>query len=144
MKQDVMIELIRKVKSQPSLMRKVKIFVAVGVVGFVITGALLVWAGLSAVKFVALQTSELTQSSFAKEQVEKVKNELNGLPRLKPLTCWGQAQSLMAVQPWVERPANDNLMNLKVACLEQAPVTCEGTDCAKIKELIKTAEGKTI
>ena len=144
MKQDVIIELIRKVKSQPSLMRKAKIFVAVGVVGFFITGVLLVWAGVSAVKFVASQTSELTQSPVAKEQVEKLKTELNGLPRLKPLACWGKVQSLMAVQPWIERPAIDNLINLKVACLEQTPVTCKGTDCANMKELINTAEGITI
>ena len=144
MKQDVIIELIRKVKSQPNLMRKVKIFVAVGVVGFVITGALLVWAGVSAVKFVASQTSELTQSPVAKEQIEKLKTELNGLPRLKPLTCWGKAQSLMAMQPWVEQPVMDNLINLKVACLDQAPVTCEGIDCANMKEHINTAEGRTI
>jgi hypothetical protein len=144
MKQDIIFALIQKIKSQPHLMRKAKIFVAVGLVVFVIASVLVIWTGLTAVKFIATQTSELTQSPVAIEQLAKLKTEVSGLPSIKPLACWGQAQSLMAVQPWVERPVIDNLMTLKTACLEYAPSTCEGADCVNKKELINTVEGRTI
>lgn len=133
MKQDIIFEIIKKAKSQPSLMRKLKIFAVVGLVGSILVGALVVWAGVTAIKFVTAQTSQLTQSPLAKEQVENLKTTMSDLPRIKPLTCWGKAQSLMAVQPWVEQPLMNNLMSLKVACLEQAP-----------EKLINKAEGGTI
>lgn len=144
MKQDFVKEVIKKIKSQPKLMRKVKIFAAIGAVSFLIMGALIVWAGISAVKFVVSQTSELTQSHIAEEQIENLNLEIEGVLRLRPLNCWGKAQSLMAAQPWIERPAIENLKNLKLACLEHAPPKCQGADCALMKEIINTAEGRTI
>ncbi len=144
MKQDIIYEALRKLKAKPGLMRKVKIFAAVGVVGFLITGALVIWAGVSAFSYVVSKTTEVIHSPAALAQVENLKLEAKGFPKFQILSCWGKAQSLIAVEPWLARPALDNLMNLKLACLETAPPVCEGPECTQIKKLINTAEGETI
>lgn len=44
MKKLILFELLRKFKTQPKLMRKVKIFALVGVAGFLLVSTLAVWA----------------------------------------------------------------------------------------------------
>lgn len=143
MKQDIFLEIIRKLKAKPHLMRKVKIFVVVGVIGFFVTGALAIWAGISAISYVADKANVVMQSPQTTAHVENFKTEVKGLS-LQPLNCWGKAQSLMAVEPWLARPALDNLKNLKVACLEATSPVCEGHECTQMKKLMHTTEGKTI
>lgn len=144
MKQDIIYEAIRRIKAKPGLMRKVKVFLAVGAVGFVIILALVTWAGVSAFNYVASKTTEVIQSPGALAQVENLKLEAKGFSKLQILSCWGKAESLMAVEPWLARPALDNLKNLKVACLETVPAACEGSACTQMKEITNTAEGETI
>lgn len=144
MNQDIIYEVVRKLKAKPGLMRKVKIFAAVGAVGLLVTGALTIWAGVSAFNYVASKTNEVIHSPTAQAQVENLKLEAKGLPKFQPLNCWGKAQSLMAVEPWLARPALDNLKNLKVACLEAAQPVCEGHECTQMKKLTTTAEGRKI
>lgn len=143
MKKIIFLAIIRKLKAKPHLMRKVKIFAVVGIVGFFMTGALAIWAGVSAIRYVADKANVVMQSLQTASQVESLKTELKGLS-LQPLNCWGKAQSLMALEPWLARPALDNLKNLKVACLEATTPVCEGHECFQMKKLINTAEGKTI
>ncbi len=144
MKQEIVFEYLKKLKEKPNLMRKIKIFAVVGIVGFLITGALTIWAGMEAFNYVASKTNEVVQSTVALNHVENLKTELKALPKLQPLNCWGKVQSLMAVQPWLERPAIDNLVNLKLACLDDKSTVCEGDECTNMKNLINTAEGRTI
>lgn len=144
MKQQIFIEIIRKIKAKPHLMRKVKIFAVVGLVGFLVTGALTIWAGITAFNYVATKATAAVQSPVAQTNIESIKTELKTLPKFQALSCWGKAQSLMAVEPWLARPALDNLINLKVACLEDKPALCEGHECTQMKKLMHTAEGKTI
>ena len=144
MRHDIIYAALRKLKARPDLMRKVKIFAAVGAVGFVITAALVTWAGVSAFNYVASKATEVIHSPAALAQVENLKSEAKGFSKFQLLSCWGKAQSLIAVEPWLARPALDNLWNLKVACLETVPAACEGHECTPIKKLINTAEGETI
>jgi hypothetical protein len=143
MKQIIFLEFIRKLKAKPHLMRKVKIFAVVGIVGFFVTGALAIWAGVSAMSYVAEKANAVMHSPQAAAQFESLKTEVKGLS-LQPLNCWGKAQSLMALEPWLARPALDNLKNLKVACLEATTPVCEGHECQQMKKRINTAEGMTI
>lgn len=129
MKKIILYELMRKIKHEPQLMRKFKIFAFVGFVGVLITGGLIIWAGVSAVGYVASKANQAIQSP---------------LPRFQALNCWGRAQSLLAVQPWIERPVFDNLVSLKFACLEQKPAICEGQNCNEFKNFKNTEEGRTI
>jgi len=144
MNQNIFFELLQKLKQKPNLMRKLKIFAVIGVVGFLITGGLVIWAGISAVSYVTSTTNQAVQSPLTQDHIAKLKTKAQGLPKIQALNCWAKAQSLLAVQPWLERPALDNLVNLKVACLEQKPAVCDGKDCEQIKDLMNTAEGRTI
>lgn len=136
-------EILRKLRTKPSLMKKLKIFAVVGVFGFLVTGALAVWAGLSALSYIANKTTAVIQSPQTATHIESLKTEVKGL-RLQPLNCWGHAQTLMAVEPWLSRPALDNLKNLKVACIENTPEFCTGDECSQIKQLVNSAEGRII
>lgn len=133
MKQIIFLEMLRKLKSNPGLMRKVKIFAIVGAIGFVVIATLVVWAGISAFNYVAGKTNEVIQSPYAASQVENLKTEVYGLSNLQPLPCWDKAQTLIAVEPWLARPAMDNIKSLQVACFKAAPV-CEGDECAQKEE----------
>lgn len=121
MKQILFFEILNKLKDKPKLMRKIKIFAAVGIVGFLITGTLIIWAGVSAMNYVASSADQFIQAPFAQSQVENIKTELKDLPQLQAMNCWNKAQSLLAVQPWLERTTIDNLTNLKAACFEAKP-----------------------
>lgn len=131
MKQVILLEIIRKLKEKPNLRRKFKIFAAVGGVGFFLTGAIAIWAGVSAINYVADKTNVVMQSPQTTAHIENIKTELKGLS-FQPLNCWGKAQSLLALEPWLARPALDNLKNLKIACLEATTPVCEGKECSQI------------
>lgn len=77
-------------------MRKIKLFALAGFASVLLLGGLTIWAGISAVQAVSTKFTASVQ----------------------PLPCWNKAQSLIALQPWMERPALDHLAALKVACLE--------------------------
>lgn len=101
------------------LRQKLKIFGIVGIVGLLITGAFATWVAISAVSYVAAKTDDFIQSPITQEHVEHFKSEINELPKVQPLDCGRNAQSLLAVRPWLERPALDILMKLKAACFEE-------------------------
>jgi hypothetical protein len=143
MKHALFYEIMRKLKSKPALRRKLKIFAVVGVTCFLVVGGLAIWAGVSAIKYVATSTNQVISSPTTQEQIQNAKTELQKL-QFQPLNCWGKAQSLLAVQPWLERRALDNLKNLKVACLESKPAACEEAVCPQTKEQMNTAEGRSI
>jgi len=119
------LELYYKLKSRPDLMKKFKVFALVATVSFLLIGSLAIWAGISAIKYVASSTTQIIDSPSTKIHVEQLKTELNNLPNVQALNCWGKIQRLLAVQPWLERPVLVNLNNLKIACFEQTPVDCE-------------------
>ncbi len=127
MKREIVFEIIKRLKEKPHLMRKLKIFAVIGVVGFLITGALTIWAAVTAFNYVASKATEAIQSPSAQTHVDNLKAELKSLPKVQAIGCWAKAQSLLAVQPWLERPVIDNLVNLKVACLEDRTKVCEGS-----------------
>ncbi len=143
MKQHVFFKMAKELKERPNFMRKIKIFALVGVVGFFIVATVAIWAGVSAVKYVAERAQQAVQAPSTQAQVARLKDEIKGLPTLQPLNCWGQAQSLMSAQPWLERPALENLKNLKGACFEQKPNPCEGPHCDR-DNLMKDSKGSTI
>lgn len=144
MKKEIFRKLLYNLKTKPHLLRKVKIFAAVGLVGFLILGSLLVWAGFSTLQFIANQANQIVLSPNVQAQVETLKTEVKGMTLLQPLNCWDRAQSLLAVQPWLERPALDNFLNLKVACLGTNPKVCEGPECVETDKQWGTTEGTTI
>ena len=142
MKQVLVFEILRKLKSRPGFLRKVKIFAVLGLVGFVMVVGLAIWAVVSAVKYGVTTATQVVSSPTAEKQLDILKAELQDL-QFQPLNCWGKAQSLLAVQPWLEKPAVDNLWNLKAACFESKPVVCEGHECSQMNKSLNKAEGGT-
>lgn len=141
MKRLIFFEILRRFKSAPALKRKLKIFLVVGVVGFFVTSALVIWAGIAGVRYVA----NLAQDTSVTTQVESLKHEVREMPALMKVGCWDKAQSLIGVEPWLERPIADNFRNLKVACLGKQEPLCKGAECDAIKRGLSTAEkGETI
>lgn len=137
-------KMIRKLKTKPHLMQKLKVIVAAGLVGLLVTGGLAIWAGVTAFNYIATKTMEVAQSPVAQANMESLKMELKSLPKIQALSCWGKAQSLMAVEPWLARPVVENLINLKVACLANKPASCESHECTDMKKFIHNTEGSTI
>jgi hypothetical protein len=86
--------------------KSIKIFVLLGIAGFLVTGALVIWAGVAAVNFALSNVNFDAQGKLKTFQASN---------------CWVKAETLLAVEPWLERPALLNLQNLKVACFEQTP-----------------------
>lgn len=110
MKRLIFYELLRNVQHKPILMRRIKVFVAIGVIGFFIAAGLLVWAGVSAVE------------SIARVQVE-------ALPKIQVATCLDKTQNLILSGAWLERSPIENLNHLKVACLLEKPKACNEAEC---------------
>jgi hypothetical protein len=94
-----------KLNLDPKIIKKIKIFAIVGVVCILILGSLVIWTGVTVIKHVA-----------SSSPIGQLKTELNELPNLNALSCWDQAQGLISVRPWLERPALENLNTLKLAC----------------------------
>ena len=105
-----------KLKANPKLLKKAKVFVVVGIAGFVVVVSLGIWAGVSAIGYVASSASKVVQSPIAQSHFDNLSAELKEFPAFQPASCWEMSYSLLAVQPWLERPAIDNLTHLKMAC----------------------------
>jgi hypothetical protein len=120
MNQQILIELIRKLKAKPELMRKFKIFAFIAGIGFLLTGALTIWAGAKAITYLSGKAEVVMQTPETAAQIEKLKTEAKGLT-VQPLSCWLQAQSLLAVETWLARPVMENLNRLKLACFKTTP-----------------------
>jgi hypothetical protein len=140
MKTDLIMNVLKGAKKKPSLWRKIKIFAAVGIVGLLLIGGLTIWAGFAAFNYVASTATTVIQSPVAQAKVEDLKSGI-AIPKIQPLTCWAKAQSLLAVEPWLQRPPGELLSSLKVACLEGVTQPCKGRDCADTSKLLNTAEG---
>lgn len=143
MKADLILKIVREAKSKPKLWRKIKIFVAVGFAGLLVVSALTIWAGIAAFNYMATKATDVLQSPTAQAQAQSLKSDL-ATTKIQPLSCWAKAQSLLAVEPWLQRTPGEILSNLKVACLEEAAQPCKGEDCTNIKKLLNTAEGITL
>jgi hypothetical protein len=143
MKKIIFLEVIRKLKSDAALMKKAKSLAIAGLVGFVLIGGLTLWAGVSAFKYLASSINQVVSSPIAQVKLQTFKDEIQRMD-FQSLDCWGKAQSLAAMQPWIEKPALENLRTLKVACLNPKPTICHGQSCEQIYGIMNTAEGKII
>lgn len=135
MKKLILIEIAKRIQSKPNLKRKLKIFAVVGVFGFIVTTGLVIWAGVSAVRF----ASNEIQLVNVQGELENIKSRWQSLPRIAMVSCWDKAQSLMNYESWATRPVVDNFKNLKIACLEVKPI-CEGDSCHEMKKRMNSAE----
>lgn len=135
MKQLFLLEILQKLRAQPELMRKFKALAVVAFLGFIFICGLTVWGGITAFSYVATNANEAIHSPSVQANLADLKTELKSLPKFQAWNCWEKAQSLIAVQPWLERPAAGNLVSLKVACFEDKNVACKGPACIEGRAL---------
>ena len=131
-------ELLAQLRLTPHLKKKLKVFAIVGAIGFAITSALVVWAGVSLVRLASHQI----QAVDVYKHVESLEAKVTSLPTLAAVSCWDKAQSLLTLEPWLTRHITDNFRNLKAACLEAKPPICEGAACQDIKRRLNIAESE--
>ncbi len=143
MKNAVVSEMLKKLKSNPQLARKLKVFALVGIVGIILAGGLAIWVGISAVNYVFNTANQVVSSPTAQQQLNTVKDQLQQV-EFQPLSCWNKTQNLLTAQPWLESSAIDNLRNLKTACFYSTPTTCEGSKCLDIKNHTPNEEREMI
>lgn len=141
MKPIIILEILEKIRTNQKLYRNFKIFAVVGILGFIVTATLLIWAGVSTIKYVASSATEVIQTQSAQSHMANLKAQIEGLPKLQITNCLGMAQDLLSVQSWLARPAAENLTNLKRACFEQNTSHCEGVPCDEMKQLLNKQEG---
>ncbi len=117
MNQSVAQDFLRKLSENHNLKRKIKIFLGVGLVGFLLVGGLIIWAGVATVQHVV----SIGANSNVTEQVRNLKAEIPKIPTLAKVGCWDQVTSLMNVKVWLEKPVADNIKSLEDACLGKKP-----------------------
>lgn len=124
MKNLIWIKLLTRLKSHPHWTKEFKVFAVAGVVAFLILGGFGIWLGISAVGHV----SEIARISTSSEKIEALKRSVTERSTFAFQECWQEAKSLFRLQPWMERPIGQNVLDLKTVCLEgQAP--CDGLSC---------------
>ena len=126
-------EIWKRLERKPKFKRKLKIFAIVGLLGFFMTSSLAIWTGVAVWDYFSAK-GNLGVSSGTSEYIENLRTRIDAIPNINARNCWDKAQSLIGIEPWLARPLADNLVHLKVACLEaKRPSECIGSDCDKYK-----------
>jgi hypothetical protein len=115
--QSVVQELLKKVSGNHQLNRKLKIFISVGFIGFLLVAGLIIWAGVATVQHVV----NIGANSNVQEQIRNLKVEIPSIPTLVKVGCWDKVKDLISVQAWLEKSVADNIKDLKYVCLETKP-----------------------
>ena len=109
------LELLNKLKTNHQLKRKFKIFMGAGLVGCLMIGALVVWGGIVAFKSIA----SIGTNPVVQEKILSLETEIQKVPALVKIGCWGTVKSLMNVEIWIEKPIAENYNSMKSACLNE-------------------------
>lgn len=144
MKYGIVYDIFKKLKQDPKLMRKFKIFALVSFAGFFVLLGLGIWAASSLFQ-VAMQTGQqIIQSPVTQNQISNLESEIKNI-EFQPLSCWQKTQSLMAVEPWLASSLADNLQSLKAACLSAGTKMenkeCTTSDCESLNNDNEQAGG---
>lgn len=127
MKYLILVDILNRLRSKPNFKKKLKIFLIIGSISFVVISGLLIWAGVSAYQFAKMQL----QTVNVPQSVEKIETQIKTLPAFNYLSCWNKAQSLMAIELWLSQPIAHNINELKTACLQSLPANCQGPSCSE-------------
>lgn len=129
MKPYLISEILRSLKSNPQVFRKLKIFLAVGLVFVSVLGGIVIWAGYSLFKGLVVTSDKLISSESAQTSWEAVQTRVT-IFQNRHQDCITKGQSLFSLQPWMEKSFGTNLQELKNQCLQSKdPTPCEGESC---------------
>lgn len=149
MKKQIAEELIRnaryRIRSDPKLKKHLKTLVILGVVGIIVSGTLVIWAGVSLIQYAGQQLQEPIRAmgiptdipGNIPEQLETLGSSLSkqvqSIPSINTPSCLTEAQKLFTAEPWVSKSMVQIWTDLKTSCwgAESAPM-CDGVPCEKI------------
>lgn len=100
-------------------MKNIKVLVGVALITMAVILGLGIWATVATVRYVSQSTTEIVSSPQVRQQVEMVRDRIHQA-EFNPRECWLKAQSLMTIQPWIERPLSENVEQLKNQCFNSA------------------------
>lgn len=108
-------EIFRMIQDNPKWKRRIKIFAVVGIFGVVVGVGSLIWAGISAVQFVASGVNmqlPLPQVNIALSENIKFDGQ----------SCKNQIQTMVNLKTWSQNPPVENFKVIKEACLKNDEV----------------------
>lgn len=108
-------ELLNNLLTNQRLKRKLKIFLAAGLIGCLMIGVLVVWGGIAAFKGVA----SIGTNPVVQEKIMNLETELQNAPALVKVGCWETVKSYINVESWLEKPIAENYNTIKSACLHE-------------------------
>lgn len=128
MKKIIFFRLIKNLNSQPKLLKKLKVFIVLGLITFTLLGGLAIWASVSALQYLTTKSNEIDITNFSRQQIASIKSEMAEI-NFQPLRCWSQTQSLLAIEPWLKNTLEVNFQSMKSACFEKSATSCIQQDC---------------
>jgi hypothetical protein len=131
MKYEFIFELLKNIKQNPKLFRKIKIAVVVLFFGFILLGGLTIWTGIKMVNYLGLKTTEIVKPLETMNAENILPASLNSVTKIQLLSCWDSGKSLLAIRPWIDRSVFDNLVFLKEQCFKNTENNCQGEECTK-------------
>ena len=125
-------EIRKKLREHPEIVRKLKIFSIVGIMGFLMIGGMVVLAGVWVVNSVTLYTSRDIHPPIVRERLDNLNAEMREFVDVRALKCLDKAWSLVGISPWLEEAAVNNLIALKSVCLKEQKPVCKDQNCNSI------------
>ena len=143
MKYSAIFYILKNLKENPRMWRKVKALAVFGMFGVVFLGGLAVWAGLSVIGYFSSVAHQYVQAPVTQSYVENAKTQVQQV-HFKTVSCWSQSQDLLQVQPWIEHGLAENIRRLKGACFESKVEDCQTEECLRMKKYINSTEGVSV
>jgi hypothetical protein len=75
----------------------------------------------------------MTSSSFLSEKADQFKKDISTLSKLDLEACLVEIESLIGIQPWIERGPTQNLLQLRDTCLKYENESCAEAPCSTFK-----------
>lgn len=122
MKKYVLFEIFSRLLFVPKFRKKMKLIAVVGVLGLVVTLALVGWAGVSIVRYASNHIQSLNVPSLANSLEDQIGTTFS----INSISCWNQFRSQLNLETWTTIPIADNIKNLKGACMNTDPPPVSG------------------
>ena len=132
----ILLELLKLIRFDRGIKRKLKIFATIGAIGLVISIGITVWIGMSALRYVSTRL----ETFDAQDKFQRVETYFQSLPSFSIAGCVDGAQTLMSHNGWQSIPIKDYYVNLKRACLKDKESACEGALCRDLNESVSANE----
>ncbi len=131
MKTKDILKLLYRIKKKAKSVPFFAISTALG--GLSLIAILTIWTRLSAVDWNAPKKIVIASSSFLSEKVDQFNKDINTLSRFNLKACLVEVESLIGIQPWIEREPTQNLLQLRDTCLKYESESCADVTCATFK-----------